>query len=376
MLRQMPRDICAMDVCCKGPRLGLLADEARSAGAEVIHCPMGPTLLPFARRLAKILREGEYDVLHCHLGAHSGIPVLVARLTGVPVVTMFHSTAFPPQTWTRAPILRQMRAAYAKLSVSFSMRHSRVVTACSQAVLESHYGVGHVPAEAAPLYLGVRTPPPASEQARREFRQSMGWSDDTPIVIHVGRFDEPKNHPGLFEAFTHVARVRADARFVLLGDGPLRPQIERLASAPELAGRVSLLGLRDDVPRILGLADVFVFPSIREGFPVAALEAAAAGLPIVGSRIPSIAEAVEDGHTGLLHEVTDTQGMARSVIGLLNDRSQAAALGRAGRERIVRHFSLEAGARRLLEVYRECVPPQRRGPSPALGSTTARGGVS
>jgi len=100
--------------------------------------------------------------------------------------------------------------------------------------------------------------------------------------------------------------------------------------------------------------DVFVLPSFYEGFPVVALEANAASLPVIGSRIPGLSEAVEDGRTAVLHPADDIEGMVGSVVKLLEHPESARALGSAGRLRVQQDFSAQAGARRLLETYTEC----------------------
>ena len=96
MLRAVPRDECVMDFVCKGAGTGPLAPVAEELGARVHHCPLGPAHIPFARGLARILKEGRYDVLHCHLDVYSGFPVWVARRRGVRVISSFHNTQFPP----------------------------------------------------------------------------------------------------------------------------------------------------------------------------------------------------------------------------------------------------------------------------------------
>jgi len=101
--------------------------------------------------------------------------------------------------------------------------------------------------------------------------------------------------------------------------------------------------------------DVFVLPSFYEGFPVVALEANAASLPVIGSRIPGLSEAVEDGRTAILHDVKDVRGMADSIIRLLVDLESARRLGATGRARIQEEFSAETAAKRLLELYTECL---------------------
>src|SRR5262249_7520723 len=123
-----------------------------------------------------------------------------------------------------------------------------------------------------------------------------------------------------------------------------------------LTEHVRLLGSRGDVPALMSRCNVFLFPSIHEGFGLVAIEANAAGLPLVGSRIPGLTEAVKDSTTAMLHDVNDFEGMAGSVVRVLTDRPDAERLAAAGRSWVKEHFSVEASARRLLDTYRPFTP--------------------
>jgi len=103
----------------------------------------------------------------------------------------------------------------------------------------------------------------------------------------------------------------------------------------------------------MSLCDVFLFPSLHEGFGLVAIEASAAGLPVVGSKIVGLLEAVLDGKTGILHDVNDLEGMAQSVVLLLKDPAYAKGLASAGRERVIQNFSIPISAKNLLEMYQE-----------------------
>jgi colanic acid/amylovoran biosynthesis glycosyltransferase len=141
-----------------------------------------------------------------------------------------------------------------------------------------------------------------------------------------------------------------DAKLVMVGDGPLRPAVERLIAALRVQDRVHLLGAQDHahVAELMRRAAVFTQHSViaangdREGTPVVVLEAGAAGVPVVATRHEGIAEAVIDGETGLLVEEGDVDGMASAVADLLSDQERARRLGQAARSRIEEKYSIEA----------------------------------
>ena len=145
-LQQMPRNKIAMDACYKGPHEGKLANQVRAAGARLLHCPLGPTVVPFVRRLTTILVRGQYSLLHVHTQAHSGPAVYAAKSSGIPVITTFHSTQQPPQTsFTRVPGIRAR---------DISIRGS----ACAM-----HYGIRRSPQE----FPGPLSTPSSARQGSR-----------------------------------------------------------------------------------------------------------------------------------------------------------------------------------------------------------------
>jgi glycosyltransferase involved in cell wall biosynthesis len=138
---------------------------------------------------------------------------------------------------------------------------------------------------------------------------------------------------------------------LLVGKGPLEQMIEKSINQRGLSHAVRLLGARDDVPSLMSKCDIFLFPSIHEGFPMVALEANASGLPVIGSRIPGLTEAVRDGETGILKEVGDIEGMAASAIALIKDFSYAQQMKNSGRTWIKDNYSTEVSAKRLVDIY-------------------------
>lgn len=139
--------------------------------------------------------------------------------------------------------------------------------------------------------------------------------------------------------------------FLIVGDGPLRRQLENETVALGLENRVVFAGERDDVPVILSALDIFVLPSLTEGFPLAILEALAAGRPVIATRVGGIPEIIADNHTGLLIKPGDPAELALAVAGLLTDRERTLSLARAGQLYVKEKFSAEQMVRRVEEEY-------------------------
>ncbi|HSL84433.1 MAG TPA: glycosyltransferase, partial [Thermoanaerobaculia bacterium] len=193
------------------------------------------------------------------------------------------------------------------------------------------------------------------EVARRRLAAVLGLPPEAvaaPIVLHAGSFTPEKDHAGLLRAFAQVAPRHPHARLVLAGDGPLREEIEAAVRRLGLAGRVHLPGARADLGDWMGGGDLLVLSSRVEGVPGVVLEAAARELPVVATGVGAVAEAVLDGETGLLVAPGDPRALAEALDRLLGDAPLRERLGRAGRERVRRHFALPAVVDRFEELYR------------------------
>jgi glycosyltransferase involved in cell wall biosynthesis len=190
------------------------------------------------------------------------------------------------------------------------------------------------------------------------------WSPaerERPLIVAVGRLKAPKDFPTLIRALSGLRPDSFEA--VIVGEGPDRPRLEEEIEALGLSGRVRLAGERRDVPELLAAADVFVLPSASEGLPVSVLEAMAAGLPVIASRVGGVPEQVSDGETGLLVEPGDPNELTAALDRLIADPSLRRRLGAAGRARAEQAFDLDPFRRAHVELYsRELA--RRRLPAP------------
>jgi glycosyltransferase involved in cell wall biosynthesis len=167
-------------------------------------------------------------------------------------------------------------------------------------------------------------------------------------------FRGSKGHDHLLDAFARVHARRPDARLLLVGDGGRREWAEGLARKRGLGGAVTFTGFRTDVPALLAVMDCFVLASTRtEGVPQSLLQATAAGVPLVASRIGGIPEVVEDGVTGLLVPPEDPAALAAAIEQTLADPAAAAARARTARKRCEERFSHTVAINRLLALYDE-----------------------
>jgi glycosyltransferase involved in cell wall biosynthesis len=352
MLQEVDRGRVAMDICCKGSDTGSLASQAEALGASVYQCPLHPTHVGFIMGLRKIIRAGNYQIVHNHLETYAGAGTYAAKRCRIPVITSFHNTSFPAQSLPDFPFLYKLRDIYGRLGIGYALRHSELVTCCSQSVLDNlKQEHAFSPGREKVIYYGVKVFSRMPRDQRVTFRFGLGIGKDRLLISHVGRFLPQKNHAGLVRVAEKVIGREARAHFVLVGDGPLRASIERMVQERSLTSSFSFLGLRQDVEDILRCSDLLFFPSHWEGLGLVVLEAMAAGLPVVASDLPVFKETVADSESGYLWPVLDEEGLAQKLLGLLADPEKRYVMGETGRRIVEAKFSLQTSARKLCELY-------------------------
>jgi glycosyltransferase involved in cell wall biosynthesis len=224
------------------------------------------------------------------------------------------------------------------------------------------------------VHNGVVAPQPAPSPERdQEVADEFGLAPDEPVIGIVAMLRAEKDHATLLRALSRVHEEFPRAKLLLVGEGPLRNELERLAVELGIADRVVFAGGRDDVARVLRAMDVVTLCSTTECFPMAVLEAMAATRPVVCTEVGGIPEAVAEGETGHLVPPGDPVALADALRSLLRDPARARAMGAAGRARLDEAFSLERSVHTAEEVLAEVVG---RGPTPAGTTVGSAPGAS
>lgn len=313
---------------------GPYADEIEAAGVEV-RClgatgPLGLGRLLAATRLARDLHA---DLVHGFMFHGNMWARLAARRAGVPCVASLR-VAEGEHAWhvlldraTRGMV--DLYTANADALAGFAR--------------ERH---GVAPDRVVVVPNACEAPAPA--RTRPQVRAALSVPPDVPVVVSVGRLHVQKDPLLLLAAFARLLEARPDARLLVAGDGPLRDEVERAASA--LGGRATILGARDDVADLLGAADLFLFASRWEGMPNALLEAMAAGLPVVTTAFAGAAEAVP-AEAGRIVPERSAGALADAAASLLGDPAARARAGEAGRRFVANRFSPERAARAHEAIY-------------------------
>jgi glycosyltransferase involved in cell wall biosynthesis len=340
MITSTPADRARQDVLYYSDSLDQEAFSVyRDAGIDFERVQRGSVGSPaFVFRLAREIRRRRPDILHCWLPS----AVLWARWGGflarVPhiVLSIRNSNI---ELW---PLLRISH------HVGGRNMHYLVNTRAVAAAVATRIGVA--PSRISVVENGIEVEPPRSTLARESLLREHGCPPGTRIALTVGRLTANKNYPMLLRIAARC-RDRLPVHFFIAGHGEEEHALRDLTSRLGLGDIVHFLGLRHDVPVLLGAADLFCFPSRYEGFPNALLEAMAAARPIVTTRFAGHDEMVEADRTGFIVEQDDDAGAFDAVSRLLADADLATRMGMAARQAAEARFGMGRMVEATLTYY-------------------------
>jgi len=326
MAERLPRPAFETIALC--PFESAFTAALRECGVPVSIAPVGERLRWHAIQYAAgLVREHDIDVIHAHLPAAHAVAALAGSATHTPVLATIHAMHLS---------MRDLEAH------RLGGTHLCLV---SDAARAHALAVGVPAARMTVIRNGVDS---ETFRPRTDTR-----ADDALVVGYVGRLSPEKN-PALFVRV--AARLRAQgarARFVVIGDGPLRGELEALADALAIRDAITFAGVCDDMPaRYRGL-DLLLLTSWHEGTPLAVLEAMASGVPVAATDVGGVAELIVAGSTGCLAPPGDEVRLAELAYALLQDRATLGQLGRAARERVRTHFSIDEHVRHTAALLHE-----------------------
>jgi glycosyltransferase involved in cell wall biosynthesis len=314
-------------------QLGTLGEELRSEGFPVEVLNRRPGLdWRSIWRLARILRREQVGLLH----PHQYTPFFYAQMARwlgrrIPILFTEHGRHFPDYP-------RRKRILVNRLLLSRRDRVAAVGEAVRRAVIANE----GIPAERVEvIYNGIDLEVFQTSKDRDAARREMGVGPNDFVVVQVARLDYLKDHLTAIRAVGNVAARHPAVRLVLVGEGPEQAKIEAEVDRLQLAEHVRFLGLRKDVACLVPAADVFLLTSISEGIPLTLIEAMAAGIPVVSTRVGGVPEVVVDGQTGLLASTGDDKTLSEQLLCLAADAAQRRRMGEAGRQRAHAMFSEE-----------------------------------
>jgi glycosyltransferase involved in cell wall biosynthesis len=236
---------------------------------------------------------------------------------------------------------------------AFIVRRADRIIAVSEKIARQMRGAGIKSKKICVIENGVDLDRFVGNAASNSVRESLRIKKDVPVVGTVGALTKEKGHMYFLNAASKVNRVFPEAVFLFVGDGRERPNLEKATSYLGIQDNVIFAGMRKDVPEILSILDVFVLPSLIEGLPMALLEAQAAKVPVIATRVGAIPNVIEDGVTGVVVRPKDPEAITEAVIQILCDRKIATKMAERGFERVRDKFSADKMADKYLSLYKE-----------------------
>jgi len=299
-----------------------------------------PLALALATKMAEVAETHDLDVLHVHYAMPFAASAFLAKQlvapARLPVVTTLHGTDIT--IVGQQPGLGRMT----RFTIESSDRVTAVSEALKVATIET-LGVKK-PIEVIPNFVDPEVFAP------RRRRPPLLAPAGVRVLMHASNFRPVKNVERVVRIFAAV-HERMDARLVMVGDGPDKPRAEELARHLGVGKHVLFLGNQEVMEELLPLADLFLLPSSTESFGLVALEAMAAGVPVVASRVGGLPELVTHGVHGFLEEPDDLDGFVRASLRLLEDDALHRKVGRAARTRAVSDFHVDRVVERYRAVY-------------------------
>jgi glycosyltransferase involved in cell wall biosynthesis len=303
-------------------------------------------------RLARLIRRERPDILHTHTAKAGTVGRVAALLAGrrrPPIVVhTFHGHVLrgyfgPSRSWVFRRLERWLAA------------RTTALIAVSPQVRDDLVGLGIAPADRfvvvrLGIELGERVAP--DQNGRGESRRYLGIGADRFVVGWIGRMTAVKRTDDVLVAFKHLRDDGVDAVLCMVGDGPDRPQLEQRAHELGVVRDTLFLGYQEDVAQFYAAFDALVLPSSNEGTPVSAIEALAAGRPVVATRVGGVPDVVVDGEDGFLVEPGATGELADRLARLARDPELRERMGRAGRERVLLRYAVDRLVDDVDRLYR------------------------
>jgi glycosyltransferase involved in cell wall biosynthesis len=353
ILRNYNRQNFQMDVCLVGRRgeRGVLAGQAESVGSSISVIPLRNPI-EFLQSFQNL--AARYDAVVVHTGTHTtSLILLAAYLGGVRQrLTMVHNThdVIPIRGLDRkhSGILLNFVAFVCN---TLNKIIATDILGCSIAALDQNYPGWRADHSVRVQYYGIDLNRFQAKTDCCMLRQSLGIPSDALVVGHIGRFSQQKNHRNFINVAKYLNTVNPDLHFLLVGDGPLKAEIEMWINTAHLQNRFHLTGVRSDVPDLMKIMDVAYFPSLHEGFPMTFIEAQIRGLPVMTAARPEMREAIcPDNHQWCIVNTNDIKRSADAILFLLSRPDLRRDIGVRSQKWASERFSIKTSTQSLEDI--------------------------
>jgi glycosyltransferase involved in cell wall biosynthesis len=295
--------------------------------------------------MREFIRKNGVDIVHCH-GYKSNFYGLLASRGRVPSVTTNHN-------WLTAHWKLKIYCMLDSLWIRFFDR----IVAVSDEVKKDMVKHKIPEVKIRVIDNGIALERFEKQVETGRMKTQLGLEERTRVIGTVGSLVVEKGHLYLLEAARPILDIVKDLKFLIIGDGPLRKLLEEKSEELGIKKHLIFAGQRKDIPELLMAMDIFVLPSIKEGLPMALLEAMAAKRPVIATRVGAIPKVIENKDIGALVEPKDILGLRDAMMSLINDPDRMNLLARRGFDRVYSDFSSDQMGKHYLELYKEISNP-------------------
>lgn len=315
--------------------------NGKGEGLNVIFVPLGGKANPLNFiRLFKLFRKEKYDLLHTHNSRADVYGILSGKMAGIRILmASIHGyqdyDRINPMFKLRGFILRKFANRIITISNALKDLISKNEQIDKGKMDTVYYGLDFL----------------AMGGERKDIRKEFAIDKDSSLLVDVGRLIPVKGHEYLIHSLKNVVSLFPKTKLFIVGEGILEESLKDLTKRLGLENHILFTGHRRDVPDFMNEADLFVFPTLGEGFGLVLLEAMAFKKPIVATRVMSIPEIVEDGKSGLLVPPRNPEALAEAIVQLLKDKDRSKEFGKRGHEILLSKFSTERMVEETERIY-------------------------
>ncbi|MEG6523544.1 glycosyltransferase family 4 protein [Desulfotomaculum sp. 1211_IL3151] len=347
LIRHTDKNKFSITVAC--PPSTALWDELYQMGVNLIPIPLAGEIslskdYAVIRTLVKYLHQSRTTIMH----AHSSKAALVGRIAGIiartPVIVFTAHNSIFYEEWPGWK--KKIYATVEKILARFTDRIITVSDALKQELVEKEeISLSRLTT----IYNGIEIEKFNQEFDKEEIKKELKLPPSGVVIGTIARLAPQKGVAYLLKAASLLKEY--NITLLIVGDGPLRQQLEEEALELGLGNRAIFAGMRENIEEIYAVLDIFVLPSVTEGLPLAILEAMAAAKPVVATRVGGVPEAILEGKTGLVVSPKDPEALAVALAGLLGERELLSRMGKNGLKHVNDKFTITLMVQKTLDLY-------------------------
>lgn len=345
ILKYIDRQKYDIRLCCLVKK-GEIAKEIENLGFRVDVVGTSERLFDIRSLFVLIsyLKQNKFDIVQTCLPAPNLFGRLAALFAKVPYIIIEEHSYYERYN----PYLGYLFRTINKIL----SRYTYKIIACSDAVMQTIIKEEKIFEDTfLAIHNVIDTKKFIIDYSKKEARIKLGLNPDMPIIGFIASLAPRKGHIYLLQAMRIILNSYPETKLIIVGDGPLKKELETIRQQNQLHNSVKFLGVRRDIPLLLKAIDIFVSPAIKEAFGINLIEAMFMSLPCIATNVGGIPEVVIDGETGILVPPADSEALAKAIKKLLSNPELAKRYGKAGNRRVLENFTVDKYIRKLENLY-------------------------